>query len=203
VGGLEALHVVERSDESKRRQRADTGYSHQPVQVSSASTQLFGSASAAAICSFSTSMKHGSQNAIFVRDGSGDARDHPRGQALATRIGTHLRSVGIQSTDPDNWRDSGWGLKCVSGAVEFQVILAGAVDSDRWFLQVAPTSKPGFLTRAFSRADFSSAALCFSLAAILQTALAELGATDQHWRWDGPPTEQHPRSPQPPGASAS
>ena len=98
-------------------------------------------------------MKHGSQNAIFVRDGSGDAGDHPRGQALAARIGDRLRSVGVQSKEPDNWRDSGWGLKCVSGDFEFQVILAGAVDSDRWFLQVAPTSNPGFLTRAFSRGD--------------------------------------------------
>ena len=83
-------------------------------------------------------MKHGSQNAIFVRDGSGDAGDHPRGQALAARIGDRLRSVGVQSKEPDNWRDSGWGLKCVSGDFEFQV---------------APTSNPGFLTRAFSRGD--------------------------------------------------
>jgi hypothetical protein len=146
-------------------------------------------------------MKHGSQNATFVYGSSGNPPDHPRGRTLAARIGNHLRSVGVQSTDPDNWRDSGWSLRCVSGDFEFQVILAGAVDSDRWFLQVAPTSNPGFLKRAFSRGDYPSAGSCFSLAAILQTTLAELGATTQHWRWDGPPAEEHPGAPEPPGAS--
>jgi hypothetical protein len=147
-------------------------------------------------------MRNGSQNATFHRLDEGPSDEHPRGEALATRVADHLRSLGYQVTTPDNWRDGGWDFECSSGEDTFQVIIAGAIESGQWFLQISSTKYPGFFTRVFGRGNYPFASSCFRLAGTVHSALASLGAKDQRWRWDGPPRAGDPNHLEPPTGGA-
>jgi hypothetical protein len=141
---------------------------------------------------------NGSQNATFHLLEPASHDEHPRGEALATRSAEHLRSLGLEVTAPENWRDSGWDFECQSGGDRLQVIIAGAVESGRWFLQIVSTTRSDFITGAFAPGNYPPASSCFRLAGSLHAALTAFGATDQHWRWDDPPRSEDPDHPEPP-----
>jgi hypothetical protein len=147
-------------------------------------------------------MRNGSQNATFHLLEPDAPDEHPRGEALATRAAEHLRSLGLEVTAPDNWRDSGWDFECRSGEDTLQVVIAGAVESGRWFLQIGSTKDPGFIARTFGRGNYPSALSCFRVAGTLHAALTAFGATDQRWRWDGPPRTEDPDHPEAPVGGA-
>ncbi|HET9955558.1 MAG TPA: hypothetical protein VFQ61_13685 [Polyangiaceae bacterium] len=110
--------------------------------------------------------------------GKGDA--HPPGRGFATRLRAALCSGGIDATEPENWRDSGWLIQCTLDFLSVDVVVAwvGVSSDGEWFVQIYPAKRPSpDATRA-----------CHAAAQCIHEALSAFGGfRDFRWETDGDP----------------
>jgi hypothetical protein len=132
----------------------------------------------------------GSQNAMFTGVAPGDPKfDHPAGAGLARILGDAIAAEGWQSDEIDNWRDSGWSVRCRRGSADVEVVVAATVDPDEWFLQIAPHYTPGILARLFGRTASADVTDVLTLSRLAHSLLNSRGFRGIRWRWNGYPHE--------------
>ena len=145
-------------------------------------------------------------NAIDVHDEHGE---HPPGLAVARHLQSRLGDYGWRVTEPDNWRDCGWSLKCSRERSLLEVTLAVAggtrpTVASAWMLQIAPMHQPGILGRALGKPPSASPADCYALATAVHEVLSSNARfSGLRWRWDNPPDDATSTSAPPPPPNKS
>jgi hypothetical protein len=114
--------------------------------------------------------------------------DHPVGAGLARVLAGAIAAEGWRVDEIDNWRDSGWSVRCRRSTADVDAVLA-AVDSNEWFLQIAPHCDPGFLGRLFGKTASADPADVLALSRLIHAALVSRGFRGLRWRWNGYPHE--------------
>jgi len=132
-----------------------------------------------------------SQNALFRGEVPEDEEfEHPLGAWLARFLEASLKEAGWQTSEFENWRDSGWSIACSREKTRLTMVLSTS-DEMEWFLQVAPSDSPG-LARGLLGAKTSAQpsdvlALARAVHDILKRSARFSGFM---WRWNAPPSEK-------------
>jgi hypothetical protein len=137
-----------------------------------------------------------SQNLRFVGDAAPDAEfGHPAGASIARLLKIGLAGRGWDSSEIENWRDSGWSISCKRDASMLEVSLAQLTDNRHWMLQIAPAAVPGVIGRLFGRSPSAQPTAVLDLALQVHAVLTELGQfCGFNWCWDDYPDEHNSTS---------
>ena len=130
-----------------------------------------------------------SQNAVFTGAAPDDPElDHPPGAGLARMLSAAIAAGGWGVDELDDWRDSGWQVRCRRGGADVDVVVAAAREGE-WFLQIAPHDAPGALARLFGKKSASAGVEhVLELSQLAHAALVAGGFRDLRWRWNGDPS---------------
>jgi len=130
-----------------------------------------------------------SQNARFMGAAPGDEEfDHPPGAGLARALSAALAEGGWEVEELENWRDSGWSVRCRRGAADVEVVVAATGEPHAWFLQIAPYDAPGALARLFGKKQASAdAEHLLAVSRLAHATLESRGFRDLRWKWNGYP----------------
>lgn len=133
-----------------------------------------------------------SQNLQFsgraVRD---DELEHPAGASIAKLLRSGLAERGWQVSLIDNWRDCGWSVECTRSDVTLEAVVSSMTDADRWFLQIAPSYRPGIVGRLFGKVATAKASDILAAAQDVHAILAgQSNFDDFKWCWDGYPEDK-------------
>ena len=133
-----------------------------------------------------------SLNLMFIATGHKDLDpDQPPGAALLRSLSAGLARSGWSTDELDNWRDSGWSIKCRRSSSELEVVL-GQVENGEWLLQVNPYRVPGVIGTLLGRKPSATPSEVHALAVGVQRALSSSGSLENpRWCWDGFPDEKH------------
>lgn len=130
-----------------------------------------------------------SQNARFSGTADPDNEyDHPLGSSIAKLLKDSLSKRGWVVSEIDNWRDSGWAVKCCRPLSTLQLVIAKMAKGEEWFLQIAPTYVPGFIGWLLKK---NASAQPDAVQALAQDCFSILWETGRYrefmWCWDGLP----------------
>jgi hypothetical protein len=130
-----------------------------------------------------------SQNARFTGPASVDREfEHPPGASIARRLSEGLANRGWVASEIDNWRDSGWSIRCGRGASTLELTVAKGAEDDEWFLQIAPAYVPGIIGRLRNKPASATPDDIHALAMDTHDTLTASGRFGGFmWQWDGPP----------------
>jgi hypothetical protein len=136
-----------------------------------------------------------SQNARFKAEFPTDTEfEHPPGAWPLRRLSADIAGAGWETSEFDNWRDSGWSIRCSRDNATLEVVIAPWGEKE-WLLQVAPADRPGYLRRMFgARASATPPDLLLLAKAIHSILSNYLRVKHLMWRVDGPPDEDHSTS---------
>jgi hypothetical protein len=129
-----------------------------------------------------------SLNVRFESPKSQPATDeaHP-GHDILVEIAAALNQKGWTTTEPDDWRDVGWQLRCRREAAELIVVIASTGEPGQFLAQVSPAHGTGSLGRLLGRQTSASVDDCVAVATLIHQVLTERGCSGIGWRWDGTP----------------
>jgi hypothetical protein len=132
-----------------------------------------------------------SQNACFSGEAAPDTEfEHPPGASIARLLKAALARRGWEVSDIDNWRDGGWSITCCRATSKLELVVAKMVVGEEWFLQIAPSHRPGLVGWLLSKAASAPPDAIQALAQDAHAVLSESGRfRGLMWCWDGPPED--------------
>ena len=105
---------------------------------------------------------------------------------------------GWQTSEPDNWRDSGWAITAQLRSATVTLVIS-AYGENAWILLVAPAEQrtPGILGLFKRKLEQATSAEVLRAARVVHRAFeGSAWCTEQRWALDGPP-DQEPTTPGP------
>jgi len=132
-----------------------------------------------------------SQNVRFLGEAAPDEEfQHPPGASIARLLKNGLSPRGWQTSEIENWRDSGWSLSFDGHRGNMELVVAQLTVKSEWLVQIAPTYVPGLLGRLLGRVPSATAADVLALAkGVYEILSANEGFGSFKWYWDGYPEE--------------
>ena len=136
-----------------------------------------------------------SQNAVFkCSDFRINDSGYPPGEQLATYLFNILKK-DRQVHNFENWRDCGWFFECSKNNIKLELIIS-YMDSNQWFLQIAPSYIPGIFGRIKRKQPSASYSDILELSKDIHNVLSsDQRFSDLRWKWDGRPDEKSPLDP--------
>ena len=118
----------------------------------------------------------------------------PPGLAVLRFLRPRLNDADWQTTEPENWRDSGWFVTCSKENVEVDVVAIQVylLIEQEWFLQICPTNRPGIIRQWLGATASANATDVYGFSTVIHEILrSDSRFTEIRWRVDGDPNSKY------------